>query len=168
MTFGLDVHYPAGSIQQSDVRATFRAVVGSRIRRRMDAIAADMAAQTQYQRLKDKYRVVQTSVGAVLSVEVLNDDELWAILDKGTRPHDILIPAHWVAISSIEGWALAHGINPYALQYSLAHKDILIKHPGTKGEGVSQRVWDASANTIVAAIDEGTGAWLKSWGTLVE
>ena len=37
------------------------------------------------------------------------------IVWKGSRPH-------WTSVRNLEGWAYRHGINPYALQRSIAEK----------------------------------------------
>ncbi len=77
---------------------------------------------------------IRTELG-VLSATVAPHVSYAIYVHQGTRPH-------WAPISALAPWAERHGINPYAVQASIARK-------GTKGNPFMERAAEGAESGVM-------------------
>lgn len=150
MDFTIEARWPDGPFSGGDVRASFRSVVGARLRRAMEKIANHAAADYDaYPRISDAFRVTQTS-GDELEYTIDNTSEIFPFVEADTRPHVITAHGNFLAFPG-----------PWAGGVVFVKS---VNHPGTKGHYRLQNAWDEGANDLSDAVEEGVMAWLESWG----
>jgi hypothetical protein len=97
------LYFPEEVRERPDYRASFRNVVGGRLRRRMERVAEAAAANTPFPAIAERYRVVQESAGDVLTFRIENDSEIFPFVENDTVPH-------WPPPGALLPWMESRGI----------------------------------------------------------
>lgn len=158
--FTQTIDYPSFSLGEVDVRAAFRNVVGSRMRRGMDRIAQEAANNTPFDTIASAYSVVQETVGDQLVFEIRNADPHFAFVEEDMPAH--AIPPVQAPIAPFLVWGEAVGANPYAAREKVAMFGF--EHPGTKGRHMLEYAWDDGIGQLEGSIEEGLDLLVERWG----
>ncbi len=113
------------------------------------ATVSELVAAEMRRRAPDAFGQLKDSIGYKIIPEALTSEikpsaDYGDAVETGSKPH-------WVSVkpgSPLEQWALFRGINPYALQHSIAAK-------GTKAHPYIEPTYVAMAPVVAAAFAAG-------------
>ncbi len=115
---------------------------------------SELVAAEMKRRAPDAFGHLRDSIGFKVVPEALTSEikpvaEYGDAAETGSKPH-------WVSVkpgTPLEQWALFRGINPYALQHSIAAK-------GTKPHPYIEPTYQAMAPVVAAAFAAGIGKYV--------